>query len=829
MTGRTTNRSSGRRTWIGHQAIAPLLAVVAMFVVAGRAAAQGAEVSGFYEGTAHGFEPGSDEPDIFDAQLDVDQNGDVVAMELKALNPRPDIPFLDVVVLGDSTFTAITFDDQAVTGVFAGNLVTLTICFDEPACAGRIEFTGTRSPHGACCFGDHCEFDSEESCISNGGVFLGDLTSCLGPGACTAPTNEIHWVIPDIGDYSAANNWNPQVVPISNAAANPPRHDIAVFDIAGDYIVNFSGSQTSERALVRNGEVLWDDPMYTLKSPSPVLPSLAVGAGGKLVIITAPLVSFVDAEIGDLAGAESRLEAWDSTLTGSGAFFIGLAGPGGVKLDGKCVFETQTLEVGFGQPGKLEVLAGSEVVCGGARVGVNGTMLESAIVIDGASPNGQASVLKSTMELIVGSDGPGRMEIKNGALAQAKTVTIGEFPGTSGMTLITGDLAEPSAKSRLKVSTDLLVGKEGHGELRLTGNAMARVDGATTVGGAAGTLGSILLEDHAEMTQGLFTKLLTVGDHGEGLLTIRSGSVLDSLSCYIGFESDGDGKVLVKDGPGDAAAWVINGSLDIGLLGGKGHLEIDGAAVHVTGNLSIQSNSTGTIAITPTGVLKVDGEGHINANGKLIGAGLYDCHFTLVKNGGLVSTTLNVTGAVQQARLKAAPSPKPEAGKTVTQKDAAADGIGTLTIDGDIEFRDGSTLRIDVAGAGEGQFGVLKVTGNATLGGTLEVHLLNGFVPESGQTIPILQVDGVTTGNFAEIKFAGSSENFGADASFRDGRLEVSTPLGMDTLPQGCGAGFCGVGVVPFFPLTLAAITGLHLINRRRLPSAPRRCARFRW
>ena len=54
---------------------------------------------------------------------------------------------------------------------------------------------------------------------------------------------------------------------------------------------------------------------------------------------------------------------------------------------------------------------------------------------------------------------------------------------------------------------------------------------------------------------------------------------------------------------------------------------------------------------------------------------------------------------------------------------------------------------------GDGQFDVLNITGDATLGGTLEVHMLNGFLPKAGDSIDFLRVTGNVTGDFAQVTF----------------------------------------------------------------------------
>ncbi len=67
------------------------------------------------------------------------------------------------------------------------------------------------------------------------------------------------------------------------------------------------------------------------------------------------------------------------------------------------------------------------------------------------------------------------------------------------------------------------------------------------------------------------------------------------------------------------------------------------------------------------------------------------------------------------------------------------DGPGTLTVTGNYTQNSGGVLDIAIGGLTPGsQYGVLSVTGSASLDGTLDISLLNGFTPTSGDTFVIL-------------------------------------------------------------------------------------------
>jgi hypothetical protein len=65
-------------------------------------------------------------------------------------------------------------------------------------------------------------------------------------------------------------------------------------------------------------------------------------------------------------------------------------------------------------------------------------------------------------------------------------------------------------------------------------------------------------------------------------------------------------------------------------------------------------------------------------------------------------------------------------------------------------------MTIEIAGATPGNgFDQLLINGTATLGGTLQVNLLNAFVPQVGNSFEIIRAFGGVSGAFANTSFAG--------------------------------------------------------------------------
>lgn len=97
---------------------------------------------------------------------------------------------------------------------------------------------------------------------------------------------------------------------------------------------------------------------------------------------------------------------------------------------------------------------------------------------------------------------------------------------------------------------------------------------------------------------------------------------------------------------------------------------------------------------------------------------------------------------------------------------------GVLTIDGDLSKVDGSMV-IELAGLFDGggdkfltEYDWLDVMGNAELGGTLDVSLIDGFELQGGDVFNVLRVDGTLSGQYDGLGEGGLVGNFGGQDLF---------------------------------------------------------------
>jgi hypothetical protein len=91
---------------------------------------------------------------------------------------------------------------------------------------------------------------------------------------------------------------------------------------------------------------------------------------------------------------------------------------------------------------------------------------------------------------------------------------------------------------------------------------------------------------------------------------------------------------------------------------------------------------------------------------------------------------------------------------------APGSSIGTTEIQGNYNQLTDGMLEIEIGGTSAGQFDLVNVTGNAVLGGLLDVNLNNSFSPSVGQSWEIIDVAGTLSGTFAGLAEGAPFANY---------------------------------------------------------------------
>jgi hypothetical protein len=354
------------------------------------------------------------------------------------------------------------------------------------------------------------------------------------------------------------------------------------------------------------------------------------------------------------------------------------------------------------------------------------------------------------------------LKIEGGAQANLNGgLTVGR---ASQGTVIVSSFGAPS-QTRVRVKSDVDVGRAGRGIVQISDDAHFTVDGDFTIGfGTESPSGAVTVSPQSFLIvngtlsvggagEGRLTadqdSLVSVhgsaivGDGGLGILNVLNGSQVrcDELSVG-GSEPAAVGIIVV----GDSCEVNIAGNAQVGIGVGRGELLLtEGSSVlTIDGTMDIGNPSGGggaggavvvsNATINGTGTIKV------NMNGSLTGVGTINlCGGCRVDQGGQISPGL---------------SP------------------GLLTINGNYNQLASGVLIIEVAGLAPGQFDVLAVNGDVTLGGTLEIRFLDGFLPRQGDRIEFLNITGALSNNFAQIVLPQAAPGFDAELNLApDGKL----------------------------------------------------------
>jgi fibronectin-binding autotransporter adhesin len=214
--------------------------------------------------------------------------------------------------------------------------------------------------------------------------------------------------------------------------------------------------------------------------------------------------------------------------------------------------------------------------------------------------------------------------------------------------------------------------------------------------------------------------------------------------------------------------------LTTGTINNAGGLENSGTLQVGVGIFAGTLNNTGTINNTSGGFIDVTGGGTFNNSGNLISDA--QSNFSSEANSKIVNTgnmtftgnTVPIGGAFRNdGTVNLNPGPVTFATLQVTNTGtlsgtgtingnvfmqgtmAPGDSTGLFTINGSLTDTSSASFLEDIMGTGPGQNGELKVTGDVTLAGALDVDLLNSFVPQSDGSWVLLQYDGTLTGMFS--------------------------------------------------------------------------------
>lgn len=245
-----------------------------------------------------------------------------------------------------------------------------------------------------------------------------------------------------------------------------------------------------------------------------------------------------------------------------------------------------------------------------------------------------------------------------------------------------------------------------------TGNGMVAVDlNATLVVDADVELGNLRLSSGGTFGGGL---------SGSGDVLVRGGGFFTDRVTWRRGSVGGD--------PGTELRYLVDLELTGSSLGGELRTLRPNRTIVVEADVVDSSPTRSRLTIEPGALMQVTGTFN-QTNVEVVVEGDLEVGEQVLGPAARLGGTGLLTG-------------------DVTSDGTVAPGAsaGTFAIDGDYAQGDDGALEIELAGTGDGEFDVLEVSGDADLDGTIEVSLLDGFVPAVGDRFLVLTAGAVSGG-----------------------------------------------------------------------------------
>ncbi len=262
------------------------------------------------------------------------------------------------------------------------------------------------------------------------------------------------------------------------------------------------------------------------------------------------------------------------------------------------------------------------------------------------------------------------------------------------------------------------------------------INGGTLIAGGANSLQGSSTAGAGTITinaGGTMTTSNGVTAHVRGVVTLAGGTLASATPDATYGSWNFDTNVVVNGGTNSSAIPALNVQLTRsgGVVFDVSPGAANGIDLNVTGNFANPSGGTGALIKNGSGVMALGGTNTytgptIVSNGALIVNGILATGTATIVNGAALGGSGVIKGIVTNAG--------------VISPGATATNIGVLTISNSYSQTSAGTLAIAIGGtngAGAG-FDQLKISGAATLGGTLALSLTNGFAPAVSNSFRIL-------------------------------------------------------------------------------------------
>jgi hypothetical protein len=496
-----------------------------------------------------------------------------------------------------------------------------------------------------------------------------------------------------------------------------------------------------------------------------------------------------------LASGTTYSPTGTTTVSGGTVTFDGTASTGGFTQTAGTVTGSGTLTVNnsFSQSGGSQTGSGTTVL-GSAITYTPGTAtLDRNITVQGTlnqpagtlTVNSGKTLTANTLNLTGGTiTGAGDVAATQLGWSAGTISGSGAFTVGAGGATLTNTAAVNLNGRTLTVNGPFTQAGtfwlDMHNGATLTVNGLATLDtsnistsffGINSVSGAASTvnfLGGITKLGAQPYDLAVRTNTAGTVRSQQGELVFDGGFVAASTGgTHTGtsFVADPGASIKLANGTHQAAGNVTisgGGSMQLGNNDGVRVMSLDlaaGATLTNTGTLNLVPGATLTAALDNQGTLNLTG---VSATGLLTNSATLNVNGTVTASGGVQQTagTLNVPAG--QTLTVGGPG-LVLAGGALTGEGSITGNVnntggtvtpgaspGILTISGNYTQGPSGVLDMEIGGTTAGtQYDQLLVTGNASLGGTLNATLINAFVPAATDAFTLIQASGTVSGTFA--------------------------------------------------------------------------------
>jgi T5SS/PEP-CTERM-associated repeat protein len=323
---------------------------------------------------------------------------------------------------------------------------------------------------------------------------------------------------------------------------------------------------------------------------------------------------------------------------------------------------------------------------------------------------------------IIGDAGTGTLNIRSNSdviLFNQTLPVLGDEPSGHGTINIDGQGSELFVNIQ-----EVDVGRFGTGVINITNGGVFEASlSPVYLGQLPDSTGSV----HVSGTGSLFRAAgVLVGHAGVGSLEVTNGGWVDAAEVSLAPLTDATGSATVSGTNSRLSVLTSPGLLIVG-SGDTGSLTVTAGGVAEAAEVFIGDGSTAHGDVSVQGAAsQLIGQEEINVG--YFGTGT----LTLTGGGKAISPIINVNS---QSLVKGIGTLQGD----VTNLGRVAPGLsaGTLNVNGDYtQVGEPSTLAIELASVASHDR--LVVSGVATLGGILQVSLINGFEPSVGQSFTVL-------------------------------------------------------------------------------------------